>query len=91
MDTAQSERPFYRYVIKKRGREHAAFHFARDAEEYVNSEVATRCLGKTGVYEPGDYTIEDAHSGRRVVGTNGHGHAILESLRRAEAEKRGAS
>lgn len=79
--SAQSALP---YVVKKRGRSHAAFQYAADAQEYVRSEVATRCLGQSGVYGPDDYTIEEAMSGRLVIGVNGHGHALMEKLRKVD-------
>jgi len=74
----------YPYIVKKRGRLHAAFRHPRDAENYVNSDAATinNASRTTGFYGPADYTIEDVESGRQVVGTTAHGHAILDALKR---------
>lgn len=79
------------YVVKQAGRDHAAFVFADYAQAYVEmmSDPENRRAPRVDsarrgpdvlLYEREDYTIEEAASGRKVIGTTGHGHAILAAL-----------
>lgn len=73
-----------RYVLRRRGVIHAAFVFAQDAQEYIDVP------SNIEPFDKGDFTIEDAASGRRMRGLTSHGRAILDALDRAEERDRGA-
>ena len=56
---------------------HAAFVYPRDAENFIEDEA------RRGPWSAENFIIVDADSGRKVTGTTTHGHAILETLRKA--------
>lgn len=64
----------YPFRVKRAGRNHAAFVYAEDARLFIKSEACRRD------FDPDDFTIEDATTGRKVVGVTNHGAAILETL-----------